>query len=274
MKTTLALLLVVAALTVSAQTNFDVLICKNASYTNATITRTTPAYAVVSYDGGLVKVAMTNLPDALQKQFGYDPVKAAAILDAEKQKRLADIKAQAERQKYIASLRGSNQVIRVVTLLDGFGQCLISSSNVIQGGYARQQQVYLLGLPAQVSDYLNRFNQLKIDVADYQVRVDNYQRAADAAYNSAPSEVSASGDASFVASAINSASVQMADAGQMEANADAGQKKLHDMKSDLENMAANLIPNSTVIAYPTGLSDNGMARWQCVGVAGSEDNPQ
>src|ERR1035441_2146779 len=78
----IALFLVGAALTVSAQTNFDVLVCKNASYTNATIIRATLAYLVVTHNDGIAKVALTNLPNSLQQKYKYDPDKATAALAA------------------------------------------------------------------------------------------------------------------------------------------------------------------------------------------------
>src|ERR1039458_8019186 len=78
----IALFLVGAALTVPAQTNFDVLVCKNASYTNATIIRATLAYLVVTHNDGIAKVALTNLPSSLQQKYKYDPAKATAALAA------------------------------------------------------------------------------------------------------------------------------------------------------------------------------------------------
>jgi ankyrin repeat protein len=75
MKTKLVLLLSLGALASGAQTNFDVLVCKNASYTNAVIIRTNLVYVVVSYANGIAKVALTNLPPALEKQFSYDQTK-------------------------------------------------------------------------------------------------------------------------------------------------------------------------------------------------------
>src|ERR1017187_5869758 len=101
----IALFLVGAALTVSAQTNFDVLVCKNASYTNATITRATPAYLVVMHNAGVEKVALTNLPDTLREKYPYDPDKAAAALAAEEKKQQDAIKAKEENAKSLAALR-------------------------------------------------------------------------------------------------------------------------------------------------------------------------
>jgi hypothetical protein len=253
MKTTLALLLVVAALTVSAQTNFDVLICKNASYTNATITRTTPAYAVVSYDGGLVRVAMTNLPDALQKQFGYDPVKAAAILDAEKQKRLADIKAQAERQKYIASLRGSNQVIQVQAVVDDYGQCFISSHNGGGGGYSGRQQVYVLGLPQSIADFYTRRTQLKADIANLVAQP-----------ISATAKVYGTDDDAFNAQMLLQDTIENARRDK--------EARLEQMNASLKEMNDAELDATTIIAFPTGTKYSGLPMWQYVGTPDLENN--
>src|ERR1700690_3037456 len=52
-------------------------------YTNAVITRVTPAYAVVNYQGGLVQIPMSNMPAAYQTQFGYTPEKAVQFLEEE-----------------------------------------------------------------------------------------------------------------------------------------------------------------------------------------------
>src|ERR1700690_260153 len=69
-----------------AQTNltFDVLTTAKENYTNATITRVTPTYVVVDFDGGIAKVALHNLSLDIQKRLGYDPAKAAQFAAAEK----------------------------------------------------------------------------------------------------------------------------------------------------------------------------------------------
>ena len=69
MKTKLALFLVFAALTLYAQTNFDVLACADRSLTNAVIWNVTPAYLVIDYDGGITHEFITNLPADLQKKY-------------------------------------------------------------------------------------------------------------------------------------------------------------------------------------------------------------
>jgi hypothetical protein len=75
------------------------------SYTNARIDHITPVYVDVWYDSGIVHIALTNLPEALQKQYPYDTNTAAQFLAAEKQKaadrRAAEIAAVAQRQAWL-----------------------------------------------------------------------------------------------------------------------------------------------------------------------------
>ena len=124
MKTTLVLFLVVAGLTVFASTNdihLDVLLTGQGNFTNATIIRHNPAYAVVDYPGGSVKVADSNLPPDLQKQFAYSPSNAAAFIAAEKNKHDAALQTEAAKRAaynaYLASIRGTNQFITVTKII-------------------------------------------------------------------------------------------------------------------------------------------------------------
>ena len=57
------------------------------------------------HNAGIEKVALTNLPDTLQKKYPYDPNKAAAALAAEEKKRQDAIKAKEENAKRLAALR-------------------------------------------------------------------------------------------------------------------------------------------------------------------------
>jgi hypothetical protein len=56
------------------------------SYTNAHIDHVTPIYANICYDGGIVQVALTNLPEPLRQQYLYDADKASQWLAVKKQK--------------------------------------------------------------------------------------------------------------------------------------------------------------------------------------------
>ena len=103
-------MLMLAAGMAAGQTNdvhFDVLRTVDGhAYTNATITRTTTIFAIVDFDGGGAKIAFTNLPANIQRQFRFDPAKAQAELDLQalrkqeaKNKLEAQIKAKQDAEK-------------------------------------------------------------------------------------------------------------------------------------------------------------------------------
>jgi len=84
-------MLMFAARLVAAQTNdvhFDVLrTLDGQNFTNATIIRTTPAYAVVDFSAGGANVYFTNLPVELRNLYHYDPVAAEQFLAAKAAKK-------------------------------------------------------------------------------------------------------------------------------------------------------------------------------------------
>jgi hypothetical protein len=87
--------------------HFDVLhTLEGKAFTNATITRVTAAYAIVDFDGGGIKIALTNLPEGIRNQVGFDSQRAQEEINADKQKkkdteqkRMAAISDQEEAEK-------------------------------------------------------------------------------------------------------------------------------------------------------------------------------
>src|SRR5579862_4171219 len=72
------------------QTNFfPVLVCSNATYTNATIESITPATVTVWWSGGGERISITNLPLELQTRYHYSPEAAQKYLDAQAAKKAA-----------------------------------------------------------------------------------------------------------------------------------------------------------------------------------------
>src|SRR5208282_2089554 len=82
-------------------------------YTNATITRVTPAYAVVSCQDGIVQIPMSNMPAAYQTQFGYTPEKAAQFLEEQKQLQQKRRAAFMARQAALQAMAGTNRPVRI-----------------------------------------------------------------------------------------------------------------------------------------------------------------
>jgi hypothetical protein len=57
------------------------------SITNTTLKRMNAVFAIADYDGGGERIAFTNLPPEIQKQFGFDPAKAQEELDLARKKK-------------------------------------------------------------------------------------------------------------------------------------------------------------------------------------------
>jgi hypothetical protein len=246
MKIKLILLAVLGACSVQAQTNFDMLFCKDATYTNATIIRATPAYVVVDHAGGIAKVALTNLPDVLQHFYHYDPV-AAAMAVANESNKLAqarsDVLAQKiARQKYLFALVGKTELITIKSATDqqlpGGLTCEISSSS----GMAT---VLISGLPDSVIQYVNLKNSIPRRI-DYLV---NTPITATATVSD-PNDP----DPAFTAK-LNSDSA-LADAKL------ARDDKVYELKEQLKDLKDEP-EKAEVRAYPTGQSYSGMMIWQC-----------
>ena len=79
--------------TAAAQGNdtnvFPVLSIRGQNLTNVTISSVNPAYAIIFFDRGAKRVPLSDLPDFLQKKYGYDPAKAEQF-EAEEQRKKTD----------------------------------------------------------------------------------------------------------------------------------------------------------------------------------------
>jgi hypothetical protein len=254
MKTKIILFAIIGfmAVEVSAQTNFDVLVCADRSLTNATIWQATPAYLVISYSDGLTHESITNLPPDLQQKYHYDPAAAAEQTARDRQHQIDIQTAFIKRQQYLASLRGTNQAVRIISF-DQFNMCEIERSDG-----APRQKVYMYGLPQSVKDFMVREANLKNDIANAAVDAIQKSKAADRADANAP--VEASGDANYVASAM----AQRRSANNMALDAKDAADDLATMKNNLEEMQPQETAATTITAYQTGQSYNTIPIWQCV----------
>jgi hypothetical protein len=243
-----------------AQTNFDVLVCANASYTNATIVRATPAYVVVDFDGGIAKVCLTNLPPLLQEKYHYDPAAAAKAL-ADETARLKAARSQVAaqqlaQQKYLASLVGTNETVKVSDIFEAnaFGGTLCQMT---------EGKVLIAGLKEDLIDFLVRKKQLTQAIADFSDKIDRDQINADNAEANAPTSVMASGSEAFVDAAMASANAQANTANNMESYVQREQIALGRMQDELAQMQSKEDAMTTITAYPTGQSYGGNPIWQC-----------
>jgi hypothetical protein len=229
-----------------AQTNFDILFCNDAIYTNVTIIRRTPAYVVVDHSEGISKVYMSNLPAILQEAFHYNPEDAAQTLAAEKKKE-ADLRAATAaqalaRQKYLASLAGETEYIRVDSAVDqqlmGDLTCVISNST-------GSSTVLISGLPNSVVQYIRKKEQLVAQI--------EYQKNRVISFTSTVSDPN-DPDPLFTAQMNAQAATDAAEEKRREKIGDL-KEELRDLKDEAEK--------GMVRAYPTGLNYYQMPIWQC-----------
>jgi hypothetical protein len=262
MKTVPAILLL-AALSTFAQTNepvIGVLPAGGQLYTNARITSVTPAHAVVSYDGGIVQLALSNLPAAYQKKYGYDPDKAARYLADEKQKlqerRAALMARQAAYNQAVASLAGTNRPVPIVSILDevsngGIPRCAVPD---IPDG------ILVKNLPDPVRNFLNRKKQLGADINSFSDQVQADASAAARAQAVAPTFAATDPDT------INAQNNQRAQANLMALKVKEEQAELAKMKITMSDLDAETAAQTTIMAFPTGQFFGGFEIWNCVGM--------
>ena len=262
LKIILAILLFVG-LSTFAQTNepvIGVLPAGGQFYTNAQITRVTPAYAVVSYDGGIVQLALSDLPVAYQKKYNYDPDTAARYLADEKQKaqerRAALAARQAAYNQAVAALVGTNRPVQILSILDersNKGIPLCSIPEAING-------VLVNNLPDSVRNFLNRKYQLTADINAYSDKVSADAAAAARAQAVAPTY------SAMDPYSVDQQNNQHAQANLMALNVQKEQAELARMKSTLADLDAQTPAQTTIMAFPTGQIYGNYPIWTCVGM--------
>ena len=233
--------LLVSVCLAGAQPIYPVLVCSNACYTNASIFRTNAAYVLVSYEGGLEKVSITNLPDEMQKSIGYDSAKAAAAI-SEEQKKIAAHKArlaqEAAQEAYKEQAERKSQTVQIISVYDDFGKCKISGIAPVYS------TVIMYDIPESVGDYLADYYQVLQDST-----VGKYEEG-DMSFNSYKYKSKfSSKDNGFISSSAHS---------------EEGFNK--SFKSRLPKLEEHLVQSTTVLAYPLGYAHDGFPVWQCVGV--------
>lgn len=224
----------------SADVTFDLLHTTQRDFTNATIIRTNPAYVVVDWPGGLAKVWMTNLSPELQKQFGYSASNAAAAVLLEQRNAAAKKQSDIAYRKYLGSLRGTNQVIRVVSILDaGLGECSIA-------GQTAHGTVYLMSMPASASGFFTRKADLQNQIADLKETPITVTATVNDPNDPDPGFTS-----------------QLRAREALDDAKQARQQQLGDLNSQLKDLNDSQLDATTLMAYPTGLSRDGIPIWQC-----------
>ena len=246
----------------SANTNeihLDVLLTGQGNFTNASIIRHNPAYAVVDYPGGIINVADSNLPPDLQKQFGYSPASADSFLKQEKAGQKAAYDQFAAQHTadaaYFASLNGTNRIIRITSI--GPEIRILQVAATIDG---RDQEILIRNLPSSVRDFVNRYNQLQANVPAFAEKVQYDTKAADRADTLA--SVVRGRDRGYE----NWAVTRRYRAKLMVLNAKDEGETLKQMQDDLKQVTDDAPQLAAVIAYPSSEFYGTQQVWVCTGV--------
>jgi len=259
------------------------------SFTNASGVFITNATAIkiaenkllyrISAGGGIVK--LDSLPPDIRAKFNYNPDKAAAADKQEQQAKLAEKQAEADRQKYLESLRGPVVEVEVKSC-NAYGLAVLTEHaktlNVlisqqydddgnVKNGYLQRhiksgvvipKQVYLLPIPQSVKDFYAQKAQLENEIAAINQPI---TVTASTPYAGQTETVYFGGGAYAEVPIDPMAASQEAAADELNRRVEIRNEKLRDLKNALQQLESKGI---TVTAYSTGLMYDGIPLWQPV----------
>jgi hypothetical protein len=229
----------------------------NIIYTNAVITRVTPAYALVNYEAGVAQIPMSNMPAVYQDQFGYTPQKAAQFLDEERQ---LQKKQQAALRAEQASLRarlGTNRPVRITAIYDGlaYGGYPFCTVDGIRDG------ILVENLPDSVRQFMAGYRQLQADVASCQQQL-NRLKAVPAPVRPATTPT---GKIMLVGKGGNYILVDPPPDNRAAVRQEV-EKRLIDLTAQLATATSNYDLYTTIIAHPSGQFYVEKPIWICIGI--------
>ena len=229
------------------------------NYTNAVITRVTPAYAVVSYQEGMAQIPMSNMPAAYQSQFGYTPEKARQFLDEEKEIQKNRRAAALAQRAALQAAAGSNRLVRITTIDDnptygGFPFCSVEG---IKGG------ILIENFPDSVRQFMAGYRQLEAEITDCQRQVDNLKVLATSPAEPVKPQMGKTLMVGNGAGFVRASSPKRDDVAAARRNAE---DRLKALNARLEQATTNYNLYTTIVAHPSGRAYVGKPIWICVGI--------
>jgi hypothetical protein len=254
--------LMLSALSVRAgvtnEMHLDVLSAGGRNYTNAVITRANAAYAVVSCEGGMVQIPMSDMPAAYQAQFGYTPARAAQFLNAEnriqKQRRDAD-----NARRAALAQGGTNRPVRIMAIIDetSNGGIPFCSAQGFAGG------ILVKNLPDSIRQFLAGYRQLQADIAGCEQQINNLKVPPTPPTNTVSKPHM--GKNLMVGNGAGFAWVKPAtnNAAAVRRNTE---DQLKVLETELARQTANYDRCTTIIAHPSSEFFGQKPIWICVGI--------
>lgn len=155
MKTIICLLFIATSLFAQTATNFfPTLTFNGETHSNCTISSVTTSHAIILWSGSGKKVKLSDLPESIQKQYGYDSKNAEQNAAAEEKSRaetLSKIQAQQQAQALSDSAVGETETVTVNKIGYG-GHCTIRTKD-------GEMDVIIPNLPQTVRSYYSELEQ-------------------------------------------------------------------------------------------------------------------
>ncbi len=235
-------------------------------YTNAIITRANPAYAVVSYQDGLVQIPMSNMPAVYQAQFGYTPEKAAQFLDEQKRIQQKQRQAFLARQAALLALAGTNRPVRITAIIDEttYGGIPFCSADGINDG------ILVRNLPDSVRQFLARYRQLQADAADSQQQLDRLKATepppAKTAQQPRMGKTGATRDNYTGVTYLLPAPKPKDPVADWQNARQKAETRLDALNAELDEKTTNFDAYTTIMAHPSGEFYGTKPIWICTGI--------
>jgi hypothetical protein len=228
------------------------------TYTNATIIRANPAYAIVTYQEGIVRVAMSNMPAVYQTKFGYSPEIAQQFLDVEnqiqKERRAAVLAKQRAYQRSAAAQTSKIQPIQITAILDaksnnGLPLCAVDG---IKGG------ILVDNLPDTVASFLNYYRQIQSDINNSEQNLRDFDSRVIKSQNDIVWAIERGTIPDYNLAKSNQAKI-LSDRQDAQNQLIALNARFEQMKQDYDSF-------TTILAYPSGHFYGNKPMWICTGM--------
>ena len=240
-----------------SQSNFfPVLHIGTNTFSNATLKKATPFDCLITSDSGWNKIAFSNLPPDIQKQFGYDPVQAARELDVEKERerarRVADYQRSVAQQQADAAAATNAKPVNITAILadEGFIKCDTDQGTILIRYFPDATKTYFEKIKSMQED---------IDALDSKVEQDDIvARRANAV-----ALTGAGGDPAYVDAAMK----QRAQANLLAEDVKTENDQLKKLITALKLYKTRYSGVTTLNAYPSGQKYGNEEIWNCLGIA-------
>ncbi len=244
-----------------------VLTIKGTSYTNARITSVTPADAIVVFDGGGLRAQWSDLPESLQKRYGYDPAKAREYLATRNKKKPATarpppkpaaLQPAAARPSAAPRLPSDSRRMRVINIVatNLYARCLVSLDGT-------EREILLDRLPPAVKQSFEGLYSFQTMLAEFALQVAADRKKAEAENAAAPEAVTGDMDARHFSERINQRRQTELDL----VNVRREEADLAQMKAYLKTLRDQNQKTANIFAMPTGKVFASAAVWKCLGQA-------